>query len=91
MLAIDGLRQSTLVAAVTMPLGFLTEWLLRDYGFGAQDLGAAAMRVGALVVLMVATHVYVSRFADAIRHPFLLGTLLMWSVAALGGASAVAT
>lgn len=91
MLAIDGLRQSTLVATLTMPLGWLTEWLLRDYGFGAQDLWLAAMRVGALVLLMVLTHFYVRTSGERIRHPFFIGTLLMWSVAALGGASAVAT
>ncbi len=91
MLAIDGLRQSTVVAAVTMPLGWLTEWLLRDYGFGAQDLSVAAIRVGVLVLLMLGTHIYVRRWGEAIRHPFLLGTFLMWSVAALGGASALAT
>lgn len=90
-LALDGLRQSTLVAALTMPLGWLTEWLLRDYGFGAADLGMAGLRVGALVLLMVGTHLYVRHRGEAIAHPFLLGTCLMWSVAALGGASAVAT
>ncbi len=90
-LAIQGLRQATLVAFVTMPFGFLTEWLLRDLGFGAEDLTLAALRVFALVALMLVTHLYVRVRADHIEHPFLIGTLLMWSVAALGGASAVAT
>lgn len=91
MLAIAGLRQSTLVASVVMPLGWFTEWLLRDYGFGAKDLGLAALRVGSLSLLMVASHLYVRNRGEAIRHPFVIGTALMWCVAALGALSAVAT
>jgi diguanylate cyclase (GGDEF)-like protein len=91
LLAIHGLRQATLVAIVTMPFGWVTEWLLRDLGFGAEDLGLAALRVGALVAIMLCAHLYVRTRKDAIRHPFVIGTGLMWAVAALGGASAVAT
>ncbi len=74
-----------------MPFGWLTEWMLRDYGFGATDLRLAAIRVGALVLLMIVTHLYVRNRGELLAHPFLIGTGLMWSVGLLGGASAVAT
>ncbi len=90
-LAVQGLRHTTLLAMLVIPVALVMEWSLQHLGFGDANLARAATRIGGMFALMVVAYAYVRWRGHALRHPELLGTLLMWIVGVMGGLCSVDT
>jgi diguanylate cyclase (GGDEF)-like protein len=90
-LAVQGNRRACLVGSVVIPACFLSDLFLRRAVGVGDSLTHAALRIGVLTAVIFAGYLY-ARFRGArMGHPFVLGTLYLWTVLVFAAAAAAPT
>lgn len=89
--AVKGILDLSFAALLIVPFVLVAEWALRDLGFGAEDLTRTALWVGGLMVTDLLIYLWVRSRGQRFRHPFVLATIMVWSISLVGAELALAT